>query len=67
MVSKVRALHRENPDRSDEDLKEYLITLMSNAGLALPATTALEPSKSKPAAATAALAPPAPPPPPQVT
>ena len=40
MVSKIRALHRENPDRSDEDLKEYLITLMKNAGLALPASPA---------------------------
>ena len=33
MVSKVRAMHRENPERTDEELKEALIALMSNAGV----------------------------------
>lgn len=37
MVSKVRAMHREKPDRQDEDIKESLIALMTSAGLALPA------------------------------
>ena len=37
MVSKVRAMHREKPDRQDEDIKESLIALMMSAGLALPA------------------------------
>ena len=33
MVSKVRAMHRENPERTDEEMKEALIALMSNAGV----------------------------------
>jgi hypothetical protein len=59
MVSKVRTLHRENPERSDEELKEHLITLMTSAGLALPpASTPVPAPAAKPASAP-------PPPPPQ--
>jgi hypothetical protein len=35
MVSKVRAMHRENPERTDEEMKEALIALMSNAGVSV--------------------------------
>ncbi|EKX48338.1 hypothetical protein GUITHDRAFT_136848 [Guillardia theta CCMP2712] len=71
MVSKVRALHRENPERTDEDIKELLIPLMEAAGLAIKEPPAPPASKSVPSASAAppppppppAAAPPAPPPP----